>query len=176
MNYLKNTKGFTLIELIVVIAIIATLSTFVVAQMADSRQKAKNIETIRQVREYQTALGIFISNEGNLPQTGDTDLHCIGASGNNCIWASSNVSTESSGDLADIGNYIADLIFVNSPLVSGDAGSFKGLLYECTTSACSDANFYWTEYGVTSCTKGTTHYTLDDGIVCKEAATGGLAN
>lgn len=169
----QNYKtGFTLIELIVVVGIIALLSSIVMSSISDSRQKAENTGTISQVREYETAIGLYLLNhQNNYPNVGDTEMHCIGSGNTSCLWTGSEVETETSGPLVDLEDHIAGLPFVNSPTLNG-VGTYKGLLYQCNDSNCKTANFYWPELNTESCTKGSVHYTGTNGVLCTELAEG----
>lgn len=64
MNY---RKGFTLIELLVVISIISLLSSVVFSSLGSARLRAKNIASIQQLKQIQTALEIYYTNHGQYP-------------------------------------------------------------------------------------------------------------
>ncbi|MEK7464331.1 MAG: type II secretion system protein [Patescibacteria group bacterium] len=53
---MKNTKGFTLIEVLVVIAIIGLLSSVVVVGLGGSRSKARDARRIADVQQIQNWL------------------------------------------------------------------------------------------------------------------------
>lgn len=71
LNTLQHTKnkGFTLIELLVVIAIIGSLSSVVLSQTNESRQKARTIKAVTDLKEIQKALEVYYSNHGYYPET-----------------------------------------------------------------------------------------------------------
>ncbi len=70
----KNTKGFTLIELLVVIAIIGLLSTLAVVSLNNAREKARNAKRLSDVKQVQTALELYFTDENRYPGTADLVL------------------------------------------------------------------------------------------------------
>ena len=67
-----NKKGFTLIELLVVIAIIGLLSTLSVVALGSARAKSRDSKRLSDIKQVQTALELFYTDQGNYP--GDTNL------------------------------------------------------------------------------------------------------
>lgn len=65
-------KGFSLIELMIVIAIIAALAAVGIPSYSVYIQRASLAEAVSVLAEYKTALGVFWSTNGALPETGDT--------------------------------------------------------------------------------------------------------
>lgn len=170
---LPTKKGFTLIELIVVIAIISLLSSIVLAALADSKDKAINVGIIQQVREYETAIGLYIiNNQNRYPNVGDTDMHCIGSGSTPCLWVGVEIPIEASGPLVSgLGDHITGLPFVNTPTLTAVA-TYKGLLYQCNDAQCRSANFYWPEFNTTSCTHGDIFWPGSNGVLCTQLAEG----
>ncbi|MCX6782337.1 MAG: prepilin-type N-terminal cleavage/methylation domain-containing protein [Candidatus Magasanikbacteria bacterium] len=81
-----NKKGFTLIELLVVIAIIGLLSTLAVVALGSARQKARDSKRLSDLKQTQTALELFFTDNNTYPvQTvtlGDVAAaKCLGSSG-----------------------------------------------------------------------------------------------
>lgn len=81
-----NKKGFTLIELIVVIAIIGLLSTIAVVALGGARTKARDARRLSDLKQLQTALELYASDENSYPpgngvNLGKTDYMCIDSDG-----------------------------------------------------------------------------------------------
>lgn len=80
-----NKKGFTLIELLVVIAIIGLLSTLSVVALGSARAKSRDSKRLSDIKQVQTALELFYTDQGNYPAGTDivlgTDVTCLDASG-----------------------------------------------------------------------------------------------
>lgn len=60
-------NGFTLIELLVVIAVIGILASVVMASLNSARAKARDAQRIANVRQLQTALELYYSDNGAYP-------------------------------------------------------------------------------------------------------------
>ena len=63
----NERKGFTLIELLVVIAIIGILSTLAVVALNSARQKARDSKRIADIKQIQTSLELYFSDQGGYP-------------------------------------------------------------------------------------------------------------
>jgi len=62
--------GFTLIELLVVIAIIGILSSIVLTNLNSSRQKARDVKRVSDIKQLQLALALYFdANNGRYPKT-----------------------------------------------------------------------------------------------------------
>ena len=62
-------KGFTLIELLVVIVIIGILATLATVALGSARMKARDARRISDVRQIQTALELYFSDQSSYPTT-----------------------------------------------------------------------------------------------------------
>lgn len=67
-----NKKGFTLIELLVVIAIIGLLSTLAVVALGSARQKARDSKRTSDLKQMQTALELYYTDNNEYPTTAST--------------------------------------------------------------------------------------------------------
>lgn len=67
--FLKKNKGFTLIELLIVIAIIGVLATLLMANFIGVRQRARDAQRKSDVRQVQSALEIYRSDQSTYPPT-----------------------------------------------------------------------------------------------------------
>lgn len=62
-------KGFTLIELLVVISIIGVLSSTILGSLSDARASARDARRQLDIKNIQTALEIYYTNNGEYPVT-----------------------------------------------------------------------------------------------------------
>src|ERR1035437_6668602 len=62
-------KGFTLIELLIVISIIGVLTTLLMANFVGVRQRARDAQRKSDLRQIQSALELFRSDQGLYPTT-----------------------------------------------------------------------------------------------------------
>ncbi len=84
---MNNKKGFTLIELLVVIAIIGLLSTLAVVALGSARQKANDAKRLSDIKQIQTALELYYTDNNTYPiaasaiDLGDTASACLNSTG-----------------------------------------------------------------------------------------------
>ncbi len=81
-----NKRGFTLIELLVVIAIIGLLSTLAVVALGSARQKARDSKRLADLKQVQTALELYYTDQtsypsGNALTLGTGNAACLSATG-----------------------------------------------------------------------------------------------
>ncbi len=70
----SRRAGFTLIELLVVIAIIGLLSTLAVVSLNNARLKSRDAKRVADIKQIQTALELFYSENTKYPNTGSATL------------------------------------------------------------------------------------------------------
>lgn len=82
---MKNNKGFTLIELLVVIAIIGLLSTLAVVALGSAREKARDSKRLSDLKQVQTALELFYTDNNGYPTStvtlGSASAACLNSAG-----------------------------------------------------------------------------------------------
>jgi len=66
MNVIAK-RGFTLIELLVVISIIALLSSIILPTLNDARERTKRVKFVQELKQVQTALEVYKSDNGHYP-------------------------------------------------------------------------------------------------------------
>lgn len=81
---IKNfSKGFTLVELLIVIAIIGVLSALLMANFIGVRQRARDAQRKADLRQIQSALELYRSDNGSYPIGNYAALsNCTGKLGN----------------------------------------------------------------------------------------------
>lgn len=67
----KNYKGFTLVELLVTIAIIGLLATIAFVSLNRARVKARDAKRLSDLRQLQSALELYFSDNGKYPDPGE---------------------------------------------------------------------------------------------------------
>ncbi|OGL87724.1 hypothetical protein A3I42_03380 [Candidatus Uhrbacteria bacterium RIFCSPLOWO2_02_FULL_49_11] len=80
---MRTRKGFTLIELLVVIAIIGLLATLAVVALNNARAKSRDAKRVSDIKQVQTALELYYSDQNGYPVMGQTGvlgvgLQCLG--------------------------------------------------------------------------------------------------
>jgi prepilin-type N-terminal cleavage/methylation domain-containing protein len=71
MKYLKKQNGFSLLELLIVILVIIGLATISAVAVNSQRAKARDAKRISDIRQIQTALEFYKSDEGEYPVVAD---------------------------------------------------------------------------------------------------------
>ena len=78
-RFKKSVLGFTLIELLIVIAIISVLATLLMVNFVGIRQRARDAQRKSDLRQIQSALEIWRSDNGTYPVAG-SDFGACGSS------------------------------------------------------------------------------------------------
>lgn len=65
-NFIKNQKGFTLVELVVVIAIIGILAGMAIPRFLDATASARGAKVVADMRTIQSAEMIILLNIQNI--------------------------------------------------------------------------------------------------------------
>lgn len=72
-NFIKNRKGFTLVELVVVIAIIGILASIAVPRFLEATASARGAKIVADMRTIESAVIIYYAKEGKYPATAVKD-------------------------------------------------------------------------------------------------------
>lgn len=75
-NFIKNQKGFTLVELVVVIAIIGILAGIAVPRFLDATASARGAKIVADMRTIQSAEMIYYAKNAKYP-TQQSDLNTL---------------------------------------------------------------------------------------------------
>jgi type II secretion system protein G len=83
----KQSKGFTIVELLIVIVVIGILAGLVITTYNGIQQKARNTERTTDLKTFQSQLEAYYATNGYYPTTGN-----LGAtSATNVTWAAANL-------------------------------------------------------------------------------------
>ena len=75
----KNSRGFTIIELLVVVVIIGILATVTIVAYNGIQQRARNSQTATAVRDYLNAMSVYASDHnGAYPTFASVYFACLG--------------------------------------------------------------------------------------------------
>src|ERR1035437_7118266 len=78
-------KGFTLIELLIVIAIIGVLATLLMVNFVGVRQRARDAQRKSDLRQIQSALEIWRSDNGSYPASAEFAPRGFGTCGDSLV-------------------------------------------------------------------------------------------
>ena len=67
-NFIKNRKGFTLVELVVVIAILGILAGLAIPRFMDATASARGARIVADMRTIDSAIMMYNAKTGNLKQ------------------------------------------------------------------------------------------------------------
>lgn len=150
-----RTHGFTLIELLVVIAIIGVLASVVLASLNSAREKARNASYAAQIKEYEKALALYYSNNGQYPATGQSGgWGCVGQGypGNSC-WTSSY--TDENNIASTFRTQLAP--YIDSNIIPGPVSTspYRGAMYRATNGGQTYDFILMYEGDISTCPVGT---------------------
>lgn len=78
-NFIKNRKGFTLVELVVVIAILGILAGLAIPRFIGATETARGARVIADLRTVESALSMYYAKNGNFYYSAtDTTLVKVG--------------------------------------------------------------------------------------------------
>ena len=133
-KFKKSIRGFTLIELLIVIAIIGVLATLLMVNFIGVRQRARDAQRKSDLRQIQSALEIYRSDNGSYP-------------------ASSGTGATSS---------LAANCPTNSPVSLGNSDCSATYLQKIPVDPSSSGNYYYSSSGGSTYTLGTCLENLGD--------------
>jgi len=106
---IKNSAGFTLIEVLLVVSIISLLSSIVITSTVSARKKARDTVRRQTLKTIATALEMYYSDFGSYPTTTSTGI-LDPASGNYLPSNFSSDPNDAFGTGANSDNFIAGLV------------------------------------------------------------------
>jgi len=139
MKMKTKNKGFTLIELLVVVAIIGLLSTMAVVALNGARKKSRDAIRVADVKQIQTALEMYMMDQGSYPIVLETNKKKLGTPGALVLSAPSGSTIGGFTD-TEVGT-----VFMGQ--VPADPGGSEGFDYFYYTDA--DGYNYTIQFGIT---------------------------
>lgn len=128
MNAHRTTKGFTIVELLIVIVVIGILAAITIVAYNNIQQRARNIQTITAVKEYQKAFIAYARENGVYPGAGN---YCLGAGYPGGLCWDNRAYTASTAADAQLNTIITS--FPNPSVVNvyrnATDGNRRGILY-----------------------------------------------
>lgn len=159
-NY-SNKKGFTLIELLVVIAIMGILGGIVMTSIGNARAKARDVMRKQLGKQIQTALEMYLVENGNYPQLTTSGIAIVGVTetGSNTLndvlvptYMGQNISYNqtNAADASYVSNTTRPTEYVLRLSFENPTATTPSVLYTCKTGIGSMVTTYYP--GVPLCT------------------------
>jgi prepilin-type N-terminal cleavage/methylation domain-containing protein len=138
-----NSKGFTIVELLIVIVVIGILALLVITTYSGIQAKARNSKRASDVKSLQTQIEAYFSQNGYYPSR---------ANMNDGTWLSTNMKSLDQNALIDPSNATQSKTFVAAPVA-------KSYSYAVTQSdgstSCESDNTGCAKYTLTATYEGT---------------------
>jgi len=146
-------RGFTLIELLVVISIIALLSTVILAALSTARQGARDADRINSIRQMQTALELYYSDDETYPDGDGAGDGGWDTPGNGTFVEVLNTNRLLSGAITD-------------PLSDDSAGNFRYFRFPAGSFGCPATNGAFYVLGIADMETSDGEHHLSPGWSC----------
>jgi prepilin-type N-terminal cleavage/methylation domain-containing protein len=137
LKNIKNSKGFTIVELLIVIVVIGILAALVLNSFRGVQERARDTERRTDINAQSTQLEVYYTDNGGYPQfTGQVDTDS---------WITANLKG------ADLNswrapNFTANTM-VNSATPTKDQYGYQAFQADgttaCTTAPCAKFKLYW---------------------------------
>jgi prepilin-type N-terminal cleavage/methylation domain-containing protein len=137
LNKIRNSRGFTIVELLIVIVVIGILAALVLTSFRGVQERARDTERRTDTNSVATQLEVYYTDNGGYPQyTGQVDTDS---------WITANLKG------ADLNAWRAPGFntntMTNSATPSKDQYGYTPLQSDgttaCTTAPCAKFKLYW---------------------------------
>ncbi len=150
----KQTRGFTLLELLVVISIIGFLSSTALVSLGDAQTKVRNTARLQIAKEYEKAIILARETYDTYPVTPDTNrYYCLGDFDDDACGSGGIGNQEYGPLLTTIGEFYPGLPTLEQVPIgrSGRITPWEGPLYQCSEiigGICTRVEMMWFTEGL----------------------------
>jgi len=137
-----NSKGFTIVELLIVIVVIGILALLVITTYSGIQAKARNSQRQTDVQSIQTQLEAFYSQNGYYPSLGDM---------NSTSWLGTNMKSLDKDALIDPSNPSNSQTLASSPT----AKQYSYAVTNSSDASCETDDTTCAKYTLTATYEGT---------------------
>jgi prepilin-type N-terminal cleavage/methylation domain-containing protein len=99
-----DSKGFTIVELLIVIVVIGILALLVITTYSGIQAKARNAKRQTDIQALQTQLEAFFSQNGYYPSLGDMNTGTSATTNADSTWVATNMKSLDQEALSDPSN------------------------------------------------------------------------
>jgi prepilin-type N-terminal cleavage/methylation domain-containing protein len=138
----KNSKGFTIVELLIVIVVIGILALLVITTYSGIQAKARNAKRQTDIASLQTQLEAFFSQNGYYPSL--TDM-------NSSSWLGTNMGSLDKNALIDPSNPSQSPTLLAAPA----AKSYAYAVTDSNGASCEATDTNCAKYTITATFEGT---------------------
>ncbi|HVI60836.1 MAG TPA: prepilin-type N-terminal cleavage/methylation domain-containing protein, partial [Candidatus Saccharimonadales bacterium] len=137
-----NSKGFTIVELLIVIVVIGILALLVITTYSGIQAKARNSKRQTDLQSVQTQLEAFFSQNGYYPSLSDM---------NSSTWLGDNMKSLDQNALIDPSNPTQSKTLVGAPA----AKSYSYAVTDSSGNSCASDDTTCAKYTLTATYEGT---------------------
>jgi len=113
-------------ELLMIVTIMGLIAVIVLAALTESRTKSRNSATLEQIRQYQKALDLVLSDDNAYPPSSAiaavNPYACLGDYTTNTCWNNANVS-----EYEPLADKLAP--YIKLPAGTHTIGTYRGYIY-----------------------------------------------
>jgi prepilin-type N-terminal cleavage/methylation domain-containing protein len=168
-----DTKGFTLLELMLVIAVISILTVPSITSLGRVLGKGRSAAATASVKAYATGIALFKAENNYYPATSGPTISCIGAPGvSACTFTDWTFTTPNDAFHALntlVPNYMPTLKWVDTGRLKINRFYYEGATYNCgfyRGSQCYEVSLMWPVVG-DKCSAGKTLETDGLNALCE---------